>query len=63
MPLSQAKALERRLKEAGGQVTRIVVRNGLHSLTPADDPGQSPTPEEMFQMKVDSLRQHLPRMV
>ena len=62
VPLSQSEALEKRLKEVGGEVTRVIVRNGLHSLAPADDTGSSPTPEEILQMKVQFLRQHLPAM-
>ena len=62
VPLSQSEALETRLKEVGGEVTRIVVRNGLHSLAPADDTGSSPTLEEILQMKVQFLRQRLPAM-
>ena len=62
VPLSQSEALEKRLKQVGGEVTRIIVRNGLHGLTPADDTGSSPTPAEIFQMKVRFLRQHLPAL-
>ena len=63
VPLSQTEDLAQRLREVGGEVTRIVVRNGLHALTPADDTGQTPTPEEIRQMKVAFLRKHLPAVI
>ena len=63
VPLSQSKLLQERLEQVGGEVTRIIVRNGLHGLTPADETGSSPTVEEITRMKLAFLRRHLPGML
>ena len=63
VPLAQTEALEDRLKQVGGEVTRIIVRNGNHGLGPADDTGSSPTLDEILALKLAFLRQHLPGMV
>jgi acetyl esterase/lipase len=59
VPLSHSEALEQQLQRVGGQVTRIIVKNGTHGLTPADDSGCDPSPEQIGQIKRDFLRQHL----
>ncbi len=41
-------------------VTRIVVENGTHGLGPNDERGSNPTPEQIAQMKLDFLAEHLP---
>ncbi len=63
VPLSQTELLERRLRESGVSVERIIVRNGAHGLNPNDETGSSPTLVEIFAMKVAFLRRHLRGMV
>ena len=59
VPLSQTETLETRLRRLGSQVTRIVVRNGPHDLIAVDNLDQTPTPQEIFEMKMAFLRQNL----
>ena len=59
VPLSQTETLEKRLKQVGTEVTRIVVRNGPHDLIAVGNAGQTPTRQEIFDMKMTFLRHHL----
>ena len=61
VPPSQTEALEKSLRRVGGDVTRIVVRNGTHGLGPADDGESSPTLDEILDLKLAFLRRHLLR--
>jgi len=62
VPLRHSELLAEKLKGVGTEVTRVVVRNGTHGLGPNDEQGSSPTPEEIAEMKIEFLRQHLPGM-
>ena len=61
VPLPQTEALETGLTRVGGQVTRVVVRNGGHGLGPEDEGGSSPTLDEILDLKLAFLRRHLLR--